>query len=165
MDNTDSTLLQILSKNADVTASELTSAVNLSIPAINKRIAKLKASGVIRRTTILTDAGQVGKPIIAFVLVVLDRFADTDGLLQYVQADPDVLECYAVTGEYDYLLKICAADIEAFERKLLQLKRSRSVSKSHTLLALQENKFFPVPLPGSTMDSNTTMKRQERIHR
>lgn len=121
--------------------------VNLSIPAINKRISKLKASGVIRRTTILTDAKQVGKPITAFVLVVLDQFADANGLIKYAQSDPDVLACYAVTGEYDYLLKVCAADIESFEDKLIRLKKSRGVSKSHTLLALQENKFSPTPLP------------------
>ena len=117
MDKTDIALLQILSKNASVTATELTSKVNLSVPAINKRISKLKATGIIRRATILTDPKQVGKPITAFVLVVLDRVGDADGLTRYVQTDPDVLECYAVTGEYDYLLKICAADIEAFEEK------------------------------------------------
>lgn len=147
MDKTDIALLQILSKNASVTATELTSNVNLSVPAINKRISKLKATGIIRRATILTDPKQVGKPITAFVLVVLDRVGDADGLTRYVQTDPDVLECYAVTGEYDYLLKICAADIEAFEEKLLRLKKSKGVSKSHTLLALQENKFTPSPLP------------------
>lgn len=147
MDKTDIALLQLLSENSDITATELTSQVNLSVPAINKRISKLKTCGVIRRATILTDAKQVGKPITAFVLVVMDRFSDTDSLIKYVQSDPDVLECYAVTGEYDYLLKICAADIEAFERKLLKLKKSRGVSKSHTLLALQENKFIPCPLP------------------
>lgn len=85
MDKTDIALLQILSKNASVTATELTSKVNLSVPAINKRISKLKATGIIRRATILTDPKQVGKPITAFVLVVLDRVGDADGLTRYVQ--------------------------------------------------------------------------------
>lgn len=147
MDKIDIALLQILAKNSSITATELTSKVNLSVPAINKRISKLKATGVIRYTTILTDAKQVGKPITAFVLVVLDHSTNTQSLLNYVQSDPDVLECYAVTGEYDYLLKICAADIESFENKLLQIKNYNGVSKSHTLLALKENKFFPSPLP------------------
>lgn len=147
MDKTDIALLQILSKDSDITATEMTSVINLSIAAINKRISKLKASGVIRCATILTDAKQVGKPITAFVLVVLDRFVDADNLMKYVQSNPDVLECYAVTGEYDFLLKICAVDIESFEAKLLKLKMSCSVSKSHTLLALQENKFSPSTLP------------------
>ena len=66
--------------------------------------------------------------------------------MKMVESDPDILECYAVTGEYDYLIKICAADIESFETKLLQLK-SRSVAKSHTLLTLCEHKFSPSVLP------------------
>lgn len=146
MDETDAKLLKLLAKKADATATELMPKVNMSIPAINKRIAKLKSSGAIRHVTVVTDPKQVGKPIIAFVLVVLDRFSGTDGLLQMVNADPDILECYAVTGEYDYLIKICAADIESFEEKLLKLK-TKNVAKSHTLLTLCEHKYFPSVLP------------------
>ena len=146
MDETDIVLLKTLAKNADVTATELTAKVNLSVPAINKRIARLKTGGTIRRVAAVTDPKQVGKPIIAFVLLVLDRFSDAAGLLEQVGGDPDILECYAVTGEYDYLIKICAADIEAFENKLLKLK-AKSVAKSHTLLTLCEHKFEPSVLP------------------
>ena len=146
MDETDVKLLKALAKKADVTATELMVKVNLSIPAVNKRIARLKSSGAIRRVTVLTDPKTVGKPIVAFVLIVLDRFSGTESLLQQVKKDPDILECYAVTGEYDYLLKICASDIEAFEEKLLQLK-TKNVAKSHTLLTLCEHKFEPTALP------------------
>lgn len=145
MDKTDIALLQILSKNASVTATELTSKVNLSVPAINKRISKLKATGIIRRATILTDPKQVGKPITAFVLVVLDRVGDADGLTRYVQTDPDVLECYAVTGEYDYLLKICAADIEAFEEKLLRLKKKQGRFKEPHAARPAGKQIHPFP--------------------
>ena len=146
MDETDVVLLRSLAKNADVTATELMNSINLSIPAINNRIARLKSSGTIRKMTVLTDARKVGKPIMAYVLVVLDRFSNTDGLMALVGSDPDILECYAVTGEYDYLIKICAADIEAFENKLLHLKNI-GVSKSHTLFTLCEHKFSPSALP------------------
>lgn len=147
MDQIDNLLVRILAENSDVTATELMSRVNLSVPAINKRIARLKSSGVIRASSVLTDPKKVGKPIIAFVMVVLDQFANAESLMQYVRSDPDVLECYAVTGEYDYLLKICAADVNAFEDKLLHLKRSRGVVKSHSLLSLKEEKFAPSALP------------------
>jgi len=146
MDETDIVLLKTLARKADVTATDLTATVNLSIPAINKRIARLKAGGTIRRVAALTDPKQVGKPIVAFVLLVLDRFSDAGSLLELVGKDPDILECYAVTGEYDYLIKVCAADIEAFEAKLLKLK-TKSVAKSHTLLTLCEHKFEPSVLP------------------
>ncbi len=147
MDKTDEKLLRILAKDADISASALVSQLNLSIPAINKRISKLKATGVIRQTTILTEPKTVGKPVVAYVLVVMDQFAKAQSLFDYADSDPDVLECYAVTGEYDFILKLCAADVAALEDKLLELKKSRGICKSHTMLALQEHKFTPAALP------------------
>ncbi|MCQ2421064.1 MAG: Lrp/AsnC family transcriptional regulator [Clostridia bacterium] len=147
MDQIDKKLLRLLAENADITATELVPMVNLSIPAINKRIARLKETGVITRVAALTDAKKVGKPVIVFVLVVLGQFSSAGQLMDYVQQDEDILECFAVTGEYDYLLKICASDIDALEKKLLELKRNKGISKSYTLFTLMQNKFSPVPLP------------------
>ena len=147
MDRTDEKLLHLLAKDADISASALVTELNLSIPAINKRIARLKASGVIRQATVLTDPVKVGQSVLAYVMVVLDRFSDADALTDYVKNDPDVLECYAVTGEYDFLLKLCASDIASLEDKLLELKKNRGIAKSHTMLALQEHKFIPAALP------------------
>lgn len=147
MDKTDEKLLRLLARDSDISASALVSQLNLSIPAINKRISKLKTTGVIRRATILTEPKTVGKPVLAYVLVVMDRFANTQALFDYARNDPDVLECYAVTGEYDFILKLCAADVTALEDKLLELKKSRGITKSHTMLALQEHKFAPTALP------------------
>jgi len=146
MDEIDRILIHALARNADVTATELMKSVNLSIPAINKRIARLKAAGMIRKVTVLTDPKKMGKTVMAFVLVVLDRFSYMAAILDLVESDPDVLECYAVTGEYDYLIKICASDIEMLEEKLLALK-NKGVSKSHTLLTLCEHKYSPTVLP------------------
>lgn len=146
MDQSDIRLLHALAKDADVTATKLMDKVNLSIPAVNKRIARLKESGTIRNVTILTNPDKVGKSVIAFVLVVLDRFSNMDTILKGVEADRDVLECYAVTGEYDYLLKICAPDIATLENKLLRLKE-KGISRSHTMLALCEHKYAPTVLP------------------
>ena len=147
MDKTDEKLLALLARDSDISASALVSHLNLSIPAINKRISKLKSSGIIRRATVLTEPKAVGKPILAYVMVVMDRFSNAQALFDYAEADQDVLECYAVTGEYDFILKLCASDESALEDKLLELKKSRGISKSHTMLALQEHKFNPTALP------------------
>lgn len=152
MDAIDRKLLCLLAQDADVTASALAPQLNLSVPAINKRIARLKSTGAIRRTTILTDGKEVGKPITAYVLVALDRFSDSDKFLGIVAADRDILECSAVTGAYDYILKICAADIDALEDKLLGMKK-KGIAKTDTLLALREYKNMPVPLPDPERDA------------
>lgn len=147
MDEIDAKLLRILSENADATATEMMAQVNLSIPAINKRISKLRQSGVIRQYTILVDPDKVGKPIHAFILVVLQQPSGADKLTEYIKSDPDILECYAVTGEYDYIIKVCARDVEQLEQKLILLKQQKGVAKSYTMLSLMEHKYRACILP------------------
>lgn len=147
MDEIDTKIIKILSDNANATATEISASVNLSIPAINKRIQKLQKEGYIRKFTILTDGENVGKPIMAFILIVLQPNYSLNALMKHINNDPDILECFAVTGEYDYLLKVCAADVKALEDKLLCLKQQRGVIKSHTMLSLMEYKLQPTILP------------------
>lgn len=144
MDDIDARILEMLSEDATITATDIGSAVGLSIPAVNKRIQKLKKEGALKRFTILTNGKAVGKPITAYILVILQ--SDSDALMEYVAGDPDVLECAAITGEYDYIIKVCAADVEALEKKLLCLKRQKGVTKSHTMLSLMECKLQPTIL-------------------
>lgn len=147
MDATDVKLLGILSKNARITAAEITKQVDLSIPAINKRISKMQRTGLITGFTAIVDPEKAGKPITTFVLINLQNISAADKLLEYVDSDPDVLECYSVTGEYDYILKICAQDVKTLEKKLKLLKQQKGVVKSHTLFSLRECKFCPTILP------------------
>ena len=149
MDEIDSRILKILSERADATATEISQQINLSVPAINKRIRKLENDGVIRRFTVLTDGDKVGKPIVAYILVVVQSRAGVDALLEYIVQDDDILECAAVTGEYEYLIKVCAADVAALEKKLLHMKKQKGVVKSHTMLSLMEHKFSPTLLPSA----------------
>ena len=144
MDDIDARILEMLSEDATITATDIGSAVGLSIPAVNKRIQKLKKEGALKRFTILTNGKAVGKPITAYILVILQ--SDSDALMEYVAGDPDVWECAAITGEYDYIIKVCAADVEALEKKLLCLKRQKGVIKSHTMLSLMECKLQPTIL-------------------
>ena len=147
MDEIDGKILRILSENADTTATEMMNQVNLSIPAINKRISKLRQSGLIRKYTILTDPEKAGKSIQAFILVVLQQPSGAAKLTEYIRSDPDILECYAVTGEYDYILKVCARDVEQLDEKLTLLKQQKGVAKSYTMLSLMEHKFRACILP------------------
>ena len=146
MDNIDAKILKILSQNADVTATEIGEKINLSVPAVNKRIQKLKKDGMIRRYTVLTNGKNVGKPIMAFVLLVVQAGRQGEPFLDYVKNDDDILECFSVTGEYDYLIKVCAADMESLKNKLSQIKLHNGVVKSHTMISLLEQTFSPTVL-------------------
>lgn len=147
MDEIDAKILKLLSKNADVTATEISANINLSVPAINKRIQKLKKDGMIRRFTVLTNGKNIGKPIMAFVLLVVQASRQGEPFLDYVKNDDDILECFSVTGEYDYLIKVCASDMESLKNKLSQIKLHNGVVKSHTMISLLEQKFAPTVLP------------------
>lgn len=148
MDDIDIKLLHILSENSNQTATEIVPQLNLSIPAINKRIAKMRDSGLIKKFTLSVDAKKIGKPVLAYIMVILNHFSDVDELVKYVQADKDIVECHAVTGEYDYILKMYARDIEHLEEKLIRLKKQKGVSKSQTMFSLLEYKHTSGPLPG-----------------
>lgn len=146
MDKIDVNIIRELSQNADVTATELSKKLHFSVPAVNKRIRLMKKEGIIKNFTIITDNKKVGKPIVAFVLIVLKSVEHTDAFFEYVGSDPDILECYAITGEYDCLLKVCAASVEELDKKLLMLKMHNGVMKSYTMLSLTTHKYAPTVL-------------------
>lgn len=147
MDIIDKKILEILSKNANTTATEISSLVNLSVPAVNKRILRMQKDGIINFFTIVTNPQKLDKTITAFVFIVMQYGNSIKSLLEYAENEPDVLECYSVTGEYDYMLKICAKDIESLEDKILCIKNNKGVMKSHTMISLMEHKFSPTILP------------------
>ena len=147
MDEIDVKLLQLLSKDANATTNALKKEVNLSLPAINKRVKNLKKDGVIKQSTIITDSKKVGKPITAFVLIVLKSIEHLGTFLEYANSDNDILECFAVTGEYDCILKVCASSVDALDKKLALLKTHNGVMKSYTMLSLTTHKYTPTFLP------------------
>ena len=154
MDYIDRKILQILSEDASTTATDIAHLVNLSIPAINKRIQKMKSTGVIRRFTLQILPEMVGKSITAFMLLVLQQGAKMETLMEYIHSDPDILECCGVTGEYDYLLKICASNVASLQKKINRLKKYGGVVKSHTMLCLSEYKNSVSPLPDGEEEEN-----------
>ena len=147
MDAIDKKIIELLAKGADATATELSGKLHFSIPAVNKRIRALKKDGIIKNFTVITDNKKVGKPILSFVLITLKSVEHTEPFFDYVESDPDILECYAITGEYDCLLKICAASMEDLDKKLGILKTRNGVSKSYTMLSLTTHKYEPTVLP------------------
>lgn len=138
IDKTDITILDALADNSRVTASELVPVVNLSIPSINKRIAKLKSCGLINRFTIATKPEYLGTPLITFIILFIDDADNEQKFRQSIKENRRVLECYSVSGEYDYLIKICSRNMDELESTLAQLKKDFGVSKSFTMFCMNE---------------------------
>jgi len=89
----------------------------------------------------------IGKPVLAYVMVILNQYSEVEELVKYVRSDKDIVECHAITGEYDYILKMYARDIEHLEDKLIKLKKQKGISKSQTMFSLLEYKNATGPLP------------------
>jgi Lrp/AsnC family leucine-responsive transcriptional regulator len=146
MDGIDIRIIKELSQNGDMTGTELSKKLHFSVPAVNKRIRAMKKEGIIKNFTVITDNKKIGKPIISFILIVLKSVEHSEMFFRYVENDPDILECYAITGEYDCILKVCAASVEDLDQKLSVLKMHNGVAKSYTMLSLTTHKYAPTVL-------------------
>lgn len=117
LDRLDVAILDHLQKNGRATAAELSEAVNLSPSPSHRRQKLLEEAGVIRRYVALLDQDKVGLPLSVFVTVKLANHANETlrGFEQAVEACPEVMEAYEMSGASDYLLRVVAADVASYE--------------------------------------------------
>ena len=115
MDAIDLKILDILQKDGRTSHSEIAKTVGLSAPSVGERIKKLESSGIIRRYVALLDPNKANRPITAFIAVSLDKPIHAKAFIQRIQELEDVLECFHVTGEMDYLLKVRTRSTSALE--------------------------------------------------
>lgn len=117
LDAFDTAILDILQRDNTVPQREIAHAVNLSAPAVQRRIRRLRDSGVIRAEVAVLDASLLGRPLTLMVEVHVhdEHPARTAGLRQRIMDEPAVQQCHAITGEADYLLVITAATMAEYE--------------------------------------------------
>ena len=122
MDSIDAQLLRILAEDARCSATDIAKKVNLSIPAVNKRISRLRENGIIERFTIQLNPQKINSSVQAFVMLVVDQYSRVNELLEFVNAKENIVDCYAITGEYDYQLRLYARDITELESILIDIR-------------------------------------------
>lgn len=143
LDETDRLLLQSLQEDARITNVELARRANLSPPGLQKRLRKLEETGVIQQYTTLVNREAVGYDMLCFVQVTLQRHEPeaVGRFRELVQTMSEVLECYHLTGEYDYLLKVTLRNRRHLEQFLLEtLTPVPGMDKIRTSLVLSELK-------------------------
>lgn len=134
LDITDHKILDILQANARITNAELAEAINLSPSACLRRVRHLEESGVIDGYATLLNQEVIGRPTNVFVEVSLQNQSEEalDAFETEIKKHPDVMECYLMSGDADYLLRVVASDTSDFERvhkllgKLPKIARTRS---------------------------------------
>lgn len=143
LDETDRAILLELQQNARITTTELAQRVNLSAPGVLKRLKKLEENQIVRQYVALVNAEAVGYDMLCFVQVTLQRHEPQAVNLfrEVVQTMPEVLECYHLTGEHDYLLKVIVRNRKHLETFLLEtLTPVPGMDKIRTSLVLNEIK-------------------------
>jgi Lrp/AsnC family leucine-responsive transcriptional regulator len=141
LDAIDYKILETLQGDARISNVDLSEQVNLSPSPCLRRVKRLEAEGTIRSYATLLDPAEVGLPVSVFVQVSLERQVD-DALENFereIVTRPEVMECYLMTGDSDYLLRVVAPDLESFQKFLLEhLTRIPGVASIKSSFALKQ---------------------------
>lgn len=139
LDTTDKKLLQLLQTDCKYTNKELSLKLNLSITAVYERIKKLERAGIIQKYVAVLNKVKVEKGLLVFCQIKLVQHAKdllTKFESEIIQLE-EVLECFHVSGEYDYLLKVVVKDMEQFRTfmvtKLTTLQHIGSTQSSFVI--------------------------------
>jgi DNA-binding Lrp family transcriptional regulator len=159
-DEIDQKILQLLQENARMSNVDLADRVGLSPPPCLRRVSSLEQAGVIRKYVALLNPAAVDLSVTVFVQISLDLqvhkrleiFENT------IMKRPEIVECYLMTGDADYLLRVVVPDIAAYERFLLEsLTHIEGVASIKSSFALKQIKYSTA-LPLKT----TSAKRRKR---
>ena len=151
LDRFDKAILDQLQRDGRISNVQLAALVNLSESACLRRVRVLEQAGLIERYVALLDQKEAGLTGTVFVHIVLGREEQSDlaAFESAVQNIPEVMECYLMTGEFDYLLRVVVSDMADFERKHhSELTRLPGVARVNSSVAIRTvTKKTALPLP------------------
>lgn len=139
LDQKDKKLLFLLQNDSKKTTKELANELNLSVTAVFERIKKLEKQKVIKNYVALVDKSKLERDFIVLCHVKLVQHKK-EYIVQFekeIMQFPEVMECFHVSGDYDYILKICVKDIQDYREfmvtKLTTLQHIASTQSSFTI--------------------------------
>jgi Lrp/AsnC family leucine-responsive transcriptional regulator len=144
LDATDVKILNLLQENAKLTNVELASRINLSPSPCLARVRALEHAGVISRYVTLLDPSKVSLGISVFVQIGMERQVEQNlnDFQAIIIGYAEVMECYLMTGDFDYLLRVVVNDMPALERFIIdKLSKIPGISNIKSSLALKQVKY------------------------
>ena len=149
MDTIDIKLLELLQHNAELTIQELSKEVHLSTTPCWKRINQLKNNCYINKTVSLVDRKRVGANVTAMVSIKVNNHNQERISIfsKTIQDIPEVIECYRMSGETDYLLKVVVSDIEsydAFYKNLIEKVQFLKVTSNFAIEEIKSTTEIPL---------------------
>jgi Lrp/AsnC family transcriptional regulator, leucine-responsive regulatory protein len=115
-DEKDLAILKLLQQNARMTVKEIADQVHLSTTPVHERIKRMEAAGIIKQYATLLDHTKVNKPMMVICYVSIKEHSKTAGakFIEMVNAFSEIVECYSISGEFDFLLKVMAASMDDY---------------------------------------------------
>jgi Lrp/AsnC family transcriptional regulator len=150
LDRIDRKILAVLQEDGSLSAAEVAEAVGLSQSPCWRRIQRLKEAGYISKIVAILDRKKLDLRAQLFVHVKVSS-NDTHNLQKFsqaIRAFPEVLECHVILGVYDFLLRVVAADMEAYQKffseKLCQIPNIREVNSFVAVTEVKSTTAFPL---------------------
>lgn len=149
LDNTDRAILSLLQQNAETSVADIAEKVGLTVTPCWRRIQKLEEKGIISRRVALLQARLLGLTMTVFVQVKAGKH---DGkwlaaFAKHAASFDEVVECYRMSGEYDYLLKVLVTDMDCFDHFYKRLVNGIEFSDVTSSFAMEQIKYTTaVPL-------------------
>ena len=116
LDSKDLAILHLLQKNARITVKEISDKMHLSTTPVHERIKRMEASGVIKQYATLVDHIKVKKGLMVICYVSLKEHSKSAGtkFIKLIHEVNEVIECYSISGEFDFMLKVVCEDMNAY---------------------------------------------------
>jgi DNA-binding Lrp family transcriptional regulator len=116
LDAKDILILKLLQENARASVKDIAEAIQLSTTPVHERIKRLEASGVIKQYATLIDGAKVRKGLMVICYVSLNQHSKKSGsqFIKLINELPEVMECYSISGEFDFMLKIVTEDMNSY---------------------------------------------------
>jgi|SRR5690554_4497204 len=146
LDSIDVKLIKLLQLNCKQTTKELADSLGLSTTAIFERIKKLERQQVISNYVAIVNKDKINRSFLAMAHIKIKTHSK-EAILRFekkVHQIPEVVECFHVSGEFDYILKICVEDMEAYREFMLsKLTTMEEIQSTHSMFVIKEVKNLP----------------------
>lgn len=143
LDETDVQILAILQTEGRITNADLAKRVGLSPPSVLQRVRALERAGLIKAYVALLDADRLGlkTTVLAMISLAMHQDQPIERFRRSVMEIEEIVECYHVSGEFDFLLKIIVKDIKAYEMLIREkLSKIRGIHQIRSSFVLGVNK-------------------------
>ncbi len=116
LDEKDMAILRLLQHNARITVKEISDKIHLSTTPVHERIKRMEEAGVIKQYATLVDYAKVKKGLMVICYVSLKQHNKSAGtkFIKMIQEMNEVVECYNISGEFDFMLKVMAENMDAY---------------------------------------------------